>query len=172
VDDGGLLRRRRPVPPADPGHEGGDGRVRLLPLVAARAERPLDAGEGALDWTTRHAGPFSRRCLAAAAVGVPSAPRAPEETLHGLSILGAQSGHGLGTVYPSRTGSNGLFRASQGRFLPEDRRSREIDTVGVVGSKPIAPPRKAAKNKGRRRSRSSGFSVPRGLHTTLHTTSG
>jgi hypothetical protein len=53
----------------------------------------------------------------------------------------------LGTVYPSRTGSNELFRASQGRFLPEDRRSRKIDTVGVGGSKPLAPTKNKRENK-------------------------
>jgi len=62
-----------------------------------------------------------------------------EEDSRRSRIRRTRSGHGLGTVYPSRTGSNELIGVSQGRFLPEDRRSRKIDTVGVLRS-PLRPP--------------------------------
>jgi len=52
----------------------------------------------------------------------------------------ARFGHGL----PVPNGRQRAFRASQGLFLPEDRRFRKIDAVGVrgsiPGSIPLAPP--------------------------------
>jgi hypothetical protein len=60
-------------------------------------------------------------------VGVPSAPISEKNTVAGFAFAVP----GAGTVYPSRTGSNEFLGVSQGRFLPEDRRSREIDTLGV-----------------------------------------
>ena len=71
----------------------------------------------------------------------PRRPRAPSRERSPVSDSRTRGGHGLGTVYRSRTGSNEPFGASQGRFLPEDRRSREIDTVGVVGSRLAASSR-------------------------------
>jgi hypothetical protein len=40
-------------------------------------------------------------------------------TLPGLRILRTPSGHGLGTVYPSRAGSNELFGPLRAAFFPK-----------------------------------------------------
>ena len=59
--------------------------------------------------------------------------------------------HPTGHSFSSRTGSNELFGPSQGRFLPEDWRSREIDTVGAVGLSVRAPGRARALRRRARR---------------------
>src|SRR5580658_8380862 len=65
--------------------------------------------------------PSTRSQLAECAL-LPTRAAAPEtwrKRSPACRILCAHSGHGLGTVCPSRTGSNELFGASQGLFCPK-----------------------------------------------------
>ena len=85
------------------------------PNVATYCRSGRDAARGDDD------GPEAtrERCLAAASVRVPSAPTSlKKKTVPSLGFS-VPSGHGSGTVYPSRTGSNKLFRPLRAAFFPK-----------------------------------------------------